>query len=52
LHRSTNVTASGNRRHLLHLFPLLCDCITTKETEIKELLKEIFQTSGKEIGLE
>jgi len=42
----------GKKRHLLVLFPLLCDCIMTKEVEIKELLKEIFHAAAKEIGLE
>jgi len=43
---------SGKKRHLLKLFPLLCDCITTKEPEVKELLKEIFHEVAKETGLE
>ena len=43
--------AIGKKKHLLKLFPLLCDCITTKENEIKQLLKEIFYTIGKELGL-
>jgi hypothetical protein len=50
--KPTSALLSGKKRHLLKLFPLLCDCITTKEPEIKELLKEIFHTSAKEIGLE
>lgn len=43
---------SSKKRHLLKLFPLFCDCITVKEPELKEKLKEIFHLIGKEIGLE
>jgi len=42
----------GKKRHLLKLFPLLCDCITTRENEMKEQLKEIFHEAAKELGLE
>jgi len=44
--------ATGKKRHILKLFPLLCDCITTRENEIKQLLREIFHTAAKELGLE
>ena len=50
--KPTSPLFSGKKRHLLKLFPLLCDCITTKENEVKELLKEVFHEAGKEIGLE
>jgi len=42
----------GKKRHLLKLFPLLCDCITTREEKVKELLRMIFHTAAREIGLE
>jgi hypothetical protein len=42
----------GTKRHLLHLFPLLCDCITTREESIKERLKAIFHEMAKAMGLE
>lgn len=44
--------AVGKKRHLLKLFPLLCDCITTRESEIKPLLQEIFHQVAKELCLE
>lgn len=43
---------TGTKRHLLHLFPLLCDCITTREESIKERLKAIFHEMAKSLGLE
>eukprot|EP01114_Cavostelium_apophysatum_P016981 TRINITY_DN4944_c0_g1_i2.p1 TRINITY_DN4944_c0_g1~~TRINITY_DN4944_c0_g1_i2.p1 ORF type:complete len:1482 (+),score=384.90 TRINITY_DN4944_c0_g1_i2:202-4647(+) len=52
LSESVGEFPARKKRHLLKLFPLLCDCITTKENEIKELLKEIFHTAAREIGLE
>lgn len=32
----------GCKAHLLDLFPQLCELITSRETEVKELLKQIF----------
>ena len=32
----------GRKAHLLDLFPQLCELITSRETEVKELLKQIF----------
>jgi hypothetical protein len=43
---------AGNKRHLLKLFPLLCDCITTKEASLKDLLKDLLHETAKQIGLE
>lgn len=43
---------TGKKRHLLQLFPLLCDCITTKENSLKEILKDLFHETAKAIGLE
>lgn len=44
--------STSNRKHLLYLFPLLCECITTREETIKPLLKEIFHLAAQEVGLE
>jgi len=41
----------GKKQHLLQLFPLLCDYITVKESETKDLLKNLFLEIAKEIGL-
>jgi hypothetical protein len=43
---------SPSRRHLWELYPEFCDCITVREQEIKEQLKEIFHLTAKELGLE
>lgn len=40
------------RRHLWELFPLLCECITAKEAELKNVVKSVFQECGQELGLE
>eukprot|EP01094_Clydonella_sp_ATCC50884_P002042 TRINITY_DN11567_c0_g1_i1.p1 TRINITY_DN11567_c0_g1~~TRINITY_DN11567_c0_g1_i1.p1 ORF type:complete len:473 (-),score=110.19 TRINITY_DN11567_c0_g1_i1:63-1307(-) len=40
------------KRHLLMLFPLLCDCITTREDGFKQLLRDIFHMVAKEMDLE
>ena len=42
---------TNKRKHLLVLFPLLCDCITTKEGRTRGVLKEIFHLAGRELGL-
>ena len=41
----------SERKHLLFLFSLLCECITTREESIKPLLKEIFHLTAVEVGL-
>jgi len=33
---------SGPKAHLLELFPVLCDCITTNETSLKLFLQKLF----------
>lgn len=40
------------RRHLWDLFPLLCECITAKEVELKAVIKSVFLECGHELGLE
>ena len=39
------------RRHLWELFPLLCECITAKEVELKNVIKSVFLECGHELGL-
>lgn len=39
------------KRHLLLLFPLLCDCITIAEPSIKTTLREIFHNLSRLFGL-
>ena len=43
---------TGKKRHLMVLFPLLCDCITTKDTVVKDTLKDLFHETAKALGLE
>jgi hypothetical protein len=50
--KTTTILPSSSRRHLWELYPELCDCITARESEIKEHLKEIFHLIAKELGLE
>eukprot|EP01117_Protostelium_nocturnum_P011498 TRINITY_DN4169_c0_g3_i3.p1 TRINITY_DN4169_c0_g3~~TRINITY_DN4169_c0_g3_i3.p1 ORF type:complete len:1577 (+),score=290.08 TRINITY_DN4169_c0_g3_i3:487-5217(+) len=50
--KNPHIALKGRKRHLLLLFPLLCDCITIRETEMKESLKKIFHAAAKELGLE
>jgi len=40
--------ATSQRRHLLVLYPLLCECVTTPETEIKAELRELLELVGTE----
>jgi len=42
----------SKKRHLLYLFPLLCDCITTREEGFKDRLRDIFHMVAKEMKLE
>jgi hypothetical protein len=44
--------ATSQIRHLWELFPLLCECITAKETTVKLLVKSLFLECGLELGLE
>jgi hypothetical protein len=48
----SKINLSPSRRHLWELYPEFCDCITVREPEIKETLKEIFHLTAKELGLE
>eukprot|EP00164_Ancoracysta_twista_P007277 GFYU01010299.1.p1 GENE.GFYU01010299.1~~GFYU01010299.1.p1 ORF type:complete len:1193 (-),score=343.40 GFYU01010299.1:31-3609(-) len=43
---------TGRRGHLLHLFPQLCDCITSNQEEFKEILKDIFHLVSQELHLD
>jgi len=38
----SGVSGKGSKAHLIDLFPNLCDLITSREPDIKELLKEVF----------
>lgn len=42
----------SSRRHLWELFPLLCECITAKEVELKTVIKSVFLEFGEDLGLE
>jgi hypothetical protein len=41
----------NRKSHLFHLLPLLSDFITTKENDIKMIIKEIFKLISCEIGI-
>lgn len=41
----------GKKSHLIQLLPLLADCVTSKEAELKEYLKDIFFEISKELGI-
>lgn len=40
--------SKSTHRHLVELYPLFCECITSSEKDLKDLLKEIFYLVGKE----
>jgi len=41
----------GWRRHLIHMFPVLCDCITINERDLRDLLREVLSAAASELGL-
>ena len=41
----------SRRKHLLLLFPLLCECVTTQENSLRPLLKQLFKAAATEVGL-
>ena len=41
----------NKKSHLFHLLPLLSDFITTKENDIKMIIKDIFKIISGEIGV-
>lgn len=43
--------SAGKKRHLVAMYPLFCECITTKDERVRALLKEIFRELGKELSL-
>jgi len=46
------VSARGRERtHLLLLYPLLCEGITCKEARVREMVKDVLQLAGAELGL-
>ena len=42
----------GWRRHLLTLFPVLCDCVCIAELDLRELLRDLLHQAAGEMGLE
>ena len=42
----------GWRRHVLTLFPVLCDCVCIAELELRELLRDLLHQAAGEMGLE
>jgi len=47
-----NPYLNGKKGHLIYLFPLFTKCITTKENEVKVILKEIFEEVSNVMDLE
>jgi hypothetical protein len=46
------VAARGRERaHLLLLYPLLCEGITCKDQRVREMVKDVLQLAGAELGL-
>jgi len=45
---TTSIKSSQQQQHLIELYPLFCECITSSEKDLKDLLKEIFYLVGKE----
>jgi len=50
--RAPPADGQGSRAHLLKLFPVLCQCITMREPELRELLRDVFQHASVELGLQ
>jgi len=42
----------GEKGHLVYFMPILAKCITCKDPELKELLRDIFTEVSKELGIE
>jgi C-terminal region of Mon2 protein len=45
---ANNINVRSKHLHLIELYPLFCECITSSEKDLKDLLKEIFYLVGKE----
>jgi hypothetical protein len=39
------------RSHLLLVYPALCGCISAREVRVREMVKDILQLAGAELGL-
>lgn len=39
------------RSHLLSLYASLCSCINSKELRVRELVQDVLQLAGDEVGL-
>eukprot|EP01090_Pellita_catalonica_P020068 TRINITY_DN7001_c0_g2_i1.p1 TRINITY_DN7001_c0_g2~~TRINITY_DN7001_c0_g2_i1.p1 ORF type:complete len:374 (+),score=70.81 TRINITY_DN7001_c0_g2_i1:650-1771(+) len=48
---TASLAVSGERAHLLMLYPLLCECITTREPKIRSILRSIFLLIGSELAI-
>lgn len=46
-----NPYLNSKKGHLIYLFPLLTNCIMTKEPEVKLLLKDLFEEISLEMNL-
>jgi len=46
-----DIVIKNKKSHLFQLLPLLSDFITTKENDIKLIIKEIFKIISNEIGV-
>lgn len=42
---------AGSAGHLLRLFPLLCECISIQEPNLRALLQTLFVEVSEQIGL-
>lgn len=46
------MSARGRERtHLLLLYPVLCEGITCKDVRLREMVKDVLQLAGAELGL-
>jgi hypothetical protein len=45
---TSTIAIKSSQQHLIELYPLFCECITSSEKDLKDLLKEIFYLVGKE----
>ena len=48
---NTTIITKEKKSHLISLLPLLSEFITTKENEIKILVKDIFKIISSELGI-
>ena len=46
-----DIIMKNKKSHMFHLLPLLSEFITTKENDIKLIIKDIFRSITSEIGI-